>query len=129
MFSSSMPNLYSADVSAAARFYAEQLGFSQTFQYPPTGTARHVELRLGDSMLAITSHTAVHEAGLPAPSPGHTQELVVWCDDVDAAVARVRSAGAAVLVEPYDHVAGHRRAYVADPDGNWLAFVQSNLSS
>lgn len=77
MFSSSRPNLYSADVSAADRFYAELLGFS--------------------------SHA-----------------------DVDAAVARVRSAGAPVLVEPYDHVAGHRRAYVPDPDGNWLAFVQGH---
>ena len=124
MFSSSMPNLYSADVAASAHFYGEVLGFSQTFQYPPTGTARHVELRLGDSMLAITSYAAVSETGLPAPSTGHTQELVVWCDNVDAAVSRARSAGAPVLVEPYNHVAGHRRAYVADPDGNWLAFVQ-----
>lgn len=94
-----MPNLYSADVSAAASFYAELLGFSQTFQYPAAGPAQHVELRLGDSMLAISNH---------------------------AAVARVRSAGAPVLVEPYDHVAGHRRAYVTDPDGNWLAFVQGH---
>jgi len=126
MFTAFMPNLYSTDVAAAARFYGELLGFSQTFQYPPSGKARHVELRLGDSMLAITSQAAVNETGLPAPSPGHSQELVVWCDNVYAAGARVRSAGAPVLVEPYDHVAGHRRAYVADPDGNWLALVQSN---
>jgi catechol 2,3-dioxygenase-like lactoylglutathione lyase family enzyme len=43
---------------------------------------------------------------------------------MDAAIARLRAARAPVLVEPYDHVAGHRRAYVADPDGNWLALVQ-----
>ena len=124
MFTSSMLNLYSADVAAAARFYGDLLGFSQTFQYPPSGAPRHVELRLGDSMLAISSHAAVQEIGLPAPAPGHMHELVVWCDNVDTAVDRLRSAGAPVLIEPHDHVAGHRRAYVADPDGNWLALVQ-----
>jgi lactoylglutathione lyase len=75
-------------------------------------------------MLAITSHAALEGSGLPAPSPGHAHELVVWCEDIDAAMARLRAAGAPVLVEPYAHVAGHRRAYVADPDANWLALVQ-----
>jgi lactoylglutathione lyase len=122
MFTSSMPNLYSVDVAAAADFYRDVLDFNQTYQFPPAGPPRHVELRLGSSMLAISSHTAIGEVGLP--SPGHTHELVVWCDDIDAAIARLRSAGAPILVEPHDHVAGHRRAYVADPDGNWLALVQ-----
>jgi lactoylglutathione lyase len=119
-----MPNLYAAEVAAAADFYRDVLGFSQTYQFPPAGQPEHVELRLGDSMLALSSHAAVRQMGLPAPSAGHTQELVVWCDDMDAAIARLRAAGAPVLVEPYHHIAGHRRAYVADPDGNWLALVQ-----
>jgi lactoylglutathione lyase len=50
---------------------------------------------------------------------------VVWCDDVDAETARLRAAGTPVVVEPYDHPAGHRRAYLADPDGNWLALVDA----
>jgi len=119
-----MPNLYSADVAAAADFYRDVLGFDQTFQFPSEGPPQHVELRLGDSMLALSSHAAARQTAPAAPSAGHTQELVVWCEDMDAAVARIRAARAPVLVEPYDHVAGHRRAYVADPDGNWLALVQ-----
>jgi hypothetical protein len=32
-----------------------------------------------------------------------------------------------VLIEPYSgHVSGMRRAYVADPDGNWLAVVSKD---
>ena len=124
MFTSSMPNLYSADVAAAADFYRDVLGFDQTYQFPAAGPPEHVELRLGDSMLALSSNAAVRQTGLPAPSAGHTQELVVWCDDIDAAIGRVRAACAPVLVEPYHHVAGHRRAYVADRDGNWLALVE-----
>ena len=124
MFTSSMPNLYSADVASAANFYRDLLGFTQTYQFPAEGSPRHVELRLGNSMLALTSHSAIREAGLAAPSPGHPHELVVWCDDIDAAITGLRSAGVRILVEPYDHVAAHRRAYVADPDDNWLALVQ-----
>lgn len=48
----------------------------------------------------------------------------MWCADVDGEAARLRAAGT-VVIEPYDHVGGHRRAYVADPDGNWLALVDA----
>jgi catechol 2,3-dioxygenase-like lactoylglutathione lyase family enzyme len=41
----------------------------------------------------------------------------------DDAVAGLRAAGVPVLVEPSGHVSGNRRAYVADPDGNWIAVV------
>jgi catechol 2,3-dioxygenase-like lactoylglutathione lyase family enzyme len=123
-FTASMPNLYSRDVAAAAGFYRDLLGFSQTYQYPPDGAPRHVELRLGGSLLAISSLDAVADMGLPPTSAGHNHELVVWCDDMDAAIARLRAAGAPILIEPHSHVAGHRRAYVADPDGHWLALVQ-----
>jgi hypothetical protein len=53
-------------------------------------------------------------------------ELVVWCDSADDAVAVLRAAGTPVLVEPYTGH-GNRRAYVTDPDGNWLALVSKRL--
>ena len=55
-------------------------------------------------------------------------ELVVWCDSADDAVAALRAAGTPVLVEPCSHAAGHRRAYVADPDGNWIALVSEEAA-
>jgi len=76
MFTPWMPNLYSADLAAAADFYRDVLGFSQTYQFPPAGPPAHVELRLGDSRLALSSHAAVRQTGLAAPSAGHAQELV-----------------------------------------------------
>lgn len=81
-------------------------------------------LVLGDSQLALSTDRAVTEIGLTATA-GNSFELIVWCDDVDAETARLRAAGASVVREPYDHVAGHRRAYLADPDGNWLALVDA----
>jgi lactoylglutathione lyase len=118
-----MPNLYSADVERAAAFYRDRLGGTQTFRTPATGVPEHVELRLGDVIIAISSRDAVARQGLPAPHPGHPMELVVWCDSADDAVAALRAAGTPVLVEPHNHAAGHRRAYVADPDGTGIALV------
>ncbi len=124
MIASVMPNLYSTDVERAAAFYGELLGGIQTFQFPETGTPEHVELRLGDVTIAISHRDAVSRQGLPEPAPGNPMELVFWCDDTDATVARLRAAGTPVLVEPSVHDAsGHRRAYVADPDGHWIALV------
>jgi len=127
MTKSVMPNLYSADVERAVAFYRDQLGGTQTFRTPAEGRPSHVELRLGDVTMAISSRDAVVAEGLPAPTAGHPMELVVWVDWADDTVALLRAAGAPVLIEPYSgHVSGMRRAYVADPDGNWLAVVSKD---
>lgn len=120
---SAMPNLYTADVERAVAFYRDLLDGTPTFRYPAEGAAEHVELRLGDVTIALTSHDAVQREGLPAPTAGHAMELVVECDSADDVAAALRAAGTPVLVEPYSHFSGHRRAYVADPDGNWIALV------
>jgi len=125
-FSDSMPNLYTRDIGAAVAWYRDQLGFIATYQFPPEGPPSHVELRLGDSRLALSTYDAVREAGV-TPEPGKAFELVVWCDDVDAAVRRLSAVGTPVIVAPHDHVAGHRRAYVADRDGNLLALVRGSV--
>lgn len=122
-FLSVMPHLYTADVDRAAAFYRDLLGGTQTFKYPAEGPAQHVELRIGDVTIALSGQDAVAAQGLPANSPGHPMELTAWCDSTDEAVAALRAAGTPVLVEPYNHPAGHRRAYVSDPDGNWIAIV------
>ncbi len=119
-----MPNLYSADVERATAFYRDLLGGTETFRTPPDGPASHVELRIGEVTIALSSRDAVVAEGLPAPTPGHPMELVIWCESTDDTVAILQAAGAPVLSKPYSgHVSGLRRAYVADPDGNWLAVV------
>ncbi len=120
-----MPNHFSDDVEAAARFYRDELGFSESLRAPGEGAPEHVVLRLGDSQLALSTTRAVNAVGL-RPSSGNTFELIVWCDDVDAETARLRAAGVTIVVDPYDHLAGHRRAYIADPDGNWVALVDAH---
>jgi lactoylglutathione lyase len=120
-FLSVMPNLYCADVERTAAFYRDLLGGTQTFRTPAEGPPEHVELRIGDVIIALSSRDAVPRQGLPAPTAGNPMELVVECESAEDAVAALRAAGTPVLVEPYSHPSGHRRAYVADPDGNWIA--------
>jgi lactoylglutathione lyase len=122
-FTSVMPNLYTADIDRAVAFYRDLLGGTQTFRTPADGTPKHVELRLGDVTIALTSRDEVAKQGLPEPAPGHPLELVLGTDSADEAVAILRAAGTPVLVEPSSHFSGHRRAYVADPDGNWIVIA------
>lgn len=129
MFTSVMTTLYSADIGRAVTFYRDLLGGVQTFQFPREGSPEHVELRIGDVTIAITRREAVEQLGMPSPTRGHPMELVLWCDAVDEAVAALRTAGTPVLLEPQDHVAGMRRAYVEDPDGNWLALVSKSAGT
>jgi lactoylglutathione lyase len=122
-----MPNLYTTDMERAVAFYRDVLGGTQTFSNATDGPAEHVELRLGDVTIALSSRDAVLRDGLPMPSAGHPMELVLWCDSVDEMVEVARAAGAAIVQEPQSgHVSGHRRAYVADPEGNWLALVSTH---
>jgi lactoylglutathione lyase len=124
MIQSVMPNVYTADIEEALAFYRDQLGGTETFRTPRTGQPDHVELRMGDAVIAISKREKVREEGLPDPTKGHPMEFVLWCDSTDDTVARLRQAGTPVLREPNSgHVSGLRRAYVADPDGNWIALV------
>jgi hypothetical protein len=80
MFTSMLLNLFTADLDRSVAFYRDQLGGTQTFQYPPQGRPEHVELRIGDVTIAISSYDAAERAGLPTPSPGHPMEIAIECD-------------------------------------------------
>jgi uncharacterized glyoxalase superfamily protein PhnB len=102
MAMSVMTNLYTADVERAVAFYRDQLGGSETFRAPAEGQPSHVELRVGDVTIAISSRDAVVSQGLPEPTAGHPMELVVWVDWTDQTVASLRAAGAPVLISAHE---------------------------
>lgn len=123
MFLSAYPHLYTSDINQALVFYRDLLEFEQTFQFPDKGVPEHVELRLGDSVIALSSYAAAEKDSVSRPTPGHPFQLTVWAEDADQATDHLREAGVPVVIESEDHKAGNRRAYVTDPDGNWLAIV------
>jgi catechol 2,3-dioxygenase-like lactoylglutathione lyase family enzyme len=129
MFRSPQVNLYSRDLPAAIAFYT-RLGFTETFRYPESGDAEHVELTLDGFQLGIaTVATAVDNHGLSPNVDGHGVELVLWTDDVDAAFERLTAEGARPLSAPHDWLANLRLAWVADPDDNPIQLVQQRLET
>jgi catechol 2,3-dioxygenase-like lactoylglutathione lyase family enzyme len=96
-----------SDLARAARFYLETLGlpqeiYSEEYQW--------AEFNCGNVTLAL--HGGVK---LPAEIAGG--RLVLAVEDIHAAYAELRAAGARVQGEPGDHgVCQH--LHVLDPDGN-----------
>ena len=66
VFSDAMVNLYSHDVLRLAEFY-ESVGFRETFRMPKEGTPDHLEVRLQDFTLAISSVQAAIDHAVPMP--------------------------------------------------------------
>jgi PhnB protein len=98
------PRLVVADVGAQVEFLRRV--------FDATGEVvegRPVELRIGDSLLMITS-TAERDL-FPA-------FLYVYVDDADLVHRRAVDAGATTLEDPLDTPYGDRRAMVRDPFGN-----------
>jgi lactoylglutathione lyase len=96
------------DLAATRRFY-EQLGFSQTYQFPPDGDPGFVTMELGGCSI-----------GIAAGGDGADDRFGYWVyvDDVDATLRTLVAAGAPVVAEPEDQPWGERIARTRDPDGN-----------
>ncbi|PRX98911.1 VOC family protein [Allonocardiopsis opalescens] len=120
-FRSPFPLVYTDDVERMARFYTDELGFAVAFRFPddPALPMEFVQLALDGGGLGLGRPTdPAHGGPVAAASDPATFELCVRTDDVDAAVSRLRAAGAPVLREPQDMPWNERMAYVADPDGH-----------
>lgn len=101
------PIISVSDLPAVRSFY-EQVGFSQTYQFPPEGEAVFVTLERGTSAI-----------GIGAGGPDEDRfSYWVYVDHVDATVAQLGAAGAVVVAEPRDEPWAERVASVRDPAGN-----------
>lgn len=85
----------------------------------PDGRVMHCEFRVGGSRIFLSEELPEH-GGTPSPkSLGNTTVAVhLYVDDCDAMVARMKSNGAEVLMEPTDMFWGERFARVRDPFGH-----------
>jgi predicted enzyme related to lactoylglutathione lyase len=101
--------LMTDDVEAARRFYADLLGWTWKGDAMPTGTY-WVAASGGREVAGVLQRMPDR----PGPSAWSSYVLV---DSVDAAVARAREAGGAVLREPMDIPTVGRFAVLKDPWG------------
>ena len=123
----SLLTIFARDIERSAEFYGKTIGLRETYRFPRDGAPMHVEFDAGGHTVAVSSDAGLASHGMPASSPGHSFELGLKVDNVDAAVAELRAAGVAVLREPFDSQAGNRVAYIADPDGNWVSMYHNLL--
>ena len=119
------PRLVVRDGAAAIDFYREAFGaveLGDRFS-GPGGELIHAEIRIGDSVLAITDEGG---DGAPARSPESvggvvTTIMITYWADVDAAWGRAIEAGAEVVYPLADQFYGERGGRLRDPFGQqWM---------
>ena len=110
------------DVASAVSFYVDQFGFVEKERYGP---AMAIVERDGlDLWLAGPAASAAQP--MPdgrTPAPGGWNRLVIEVDDLDAAVERLRAAGATFRNDPIGGPGG-RQVLVEDPAGNPVELFQ-----
>ena len=107
------------DASTAAEWYAEAFGAEERSRVPlPGGKVMTVELRIGESKLAVASEFP--EAGILSPlSVGGTSSVLqINTDDADALWQRALAAGAEVHHPLADAFWGERHGQLTDPFGH-----------
>lgn len=121
-FHKALFSVYTADIQRASEFYCGVLGLEETYRFPyEGGPPEHIEYRVGTTTIAISSPEGLASHGMPAPTPGHSFEIGLRTDNVDALIAELQDKGVPILREPFTSVAGNRTAYIADPDGTWIS--------
>lgn len=125
-FREAMINYYVQDVEGLAAFYCDHFGFVETFRTPETGTAVHIEVRLGSFLLGfanIDAAQAMHNLSL---NPGLPRgEVALWTDDVDAVYETLTSKGIRCISPPHNFLETPplRAAWFQDPEGNNIQIV------
>ncbi len=96
------------DLPAVRAFYG-QLGFVQTYQFPPDGEPGFVTMERDGASIGIGAGGATEDDRF-----GYW----VYVDDVDVALEGLRAGGAPLVAAPEDQPWGERVARTRDPDGN-----------
>ena len=112
------PYLAVPDGAAAIDFYQRAFGAEVVSRMDaPGGLLMHAELRIGDSMLQMSSE--MPDFGLKAPEKDWVHSsLVVYVPDTDAFVDRAVAAGGNLHTPVSDTFSGDRHGVVMDPFGH-----------
>jgi glyoxylase I family protein len=117
------------DLDAALGFYRDVLGFEPAGELDLPGGAHMHRLRCGTSVIKLLAYDPVPEASNPPGAIHKASGCRYWTisvADVAAVTAACEAAGVKVKVPPTEAVPGTTIAIVADPDGNWVEFLQSS---
>lgn len=116
------------NIDAALGFYRDVLGFEPAGEATIPGGAHMHRLMCGTSMIKLLSFDPPPEAANPPGAIHKASGYRYWTisvADVAAVAAACEAAGVKVKVPPTEVMPGTMIAMVADPDGNWVEFLQS----
>ncbi|MEU7900796.1 VOC family protein [Nonomuraea sp. NPDC049152] len=118
-------HLVCTDADEAATWYSEALGARETSRLTlPDGSTLTVELRLGDTTLAVAGEMPARGMRAPVGLGATSAAFHVPVPDVDAAWARAMEAGATVFEPVHDAFWGDRTGQLLDPFGHRWALNQ-----
>ena len=110
-FREAFPILHVEDVAAASAFYCSILGFEEAYRNEDEHGIEFVFLALEP-----------YGIGLGRRRPGEQRDFALWiyADDVDAAAAELRAAGAEEVLAPTDQPWGERMCSFVDANGHLI---------
>ena len=107
------------DPDAAAAFYSGLFGWEVEDLMPAGSAAKYLVARLRGGDVAAISSAADGDA---APAAWNTY---VWVDSADETAVKVREAGGAVVLEPFDVFEAGRMAVCTDSEGAAFSLWQA----
>jgi len=117
------------DLERSLAFYRDKLGFPEMMRMDhPEGGVWLVYLRVTDSQFIEIFPGAENERS-PGWNGNAITHVCLEVDDLDAVVDQVEKAGIKLLIEKKTAADGNRQAWIEDPDGNRIEFMQLDPNS
>lgn len=112
------------DLDRSLDFYRDKLGFDEMMRINyPDGRLWLVYLRITDTQFIEIFPGAENERA-PGWDGNAITHVCLEVDDLDAVVEQVEKAGIKLLIEKKIAGDGNRQAWIEDPDGNRIEFMQ-----
>ena len=113
------------DAGPMVAFYRDLLGFMDEGQMPMPNIGTMTRLRCGTSLIKIVEATPKSDAapGGIVGSSGY-RYWTMTVTNLEALVDSLKAAEVSVIIPVTELRPGIRIAMVADPDGNWVEFLE-----
>lgn len=118
-FSAVRPYVYGPH--SILHFVTSALGGEVLVEHAQGGSAKHIEVKLGDSVIVLELCDPPHASGFPG-------SIYVYVPDVDAVVSQAAGCDVEVFASAEDKPYEERQAGIKDAYGNvwWVASFQPN---